>query len=82
METDLLSLAQAHEGLHQATAGDESIRNKLASKVLRGELEHSLEEQQVDDETANKVNAAGAYCNQTSFRSRWKRIAAAQANLP
>jgi hypothetical protein len=37
---------------------------------LRGRIEKLLEEQNIDDETAKKVNVAVANSNQTSFRSR------------
>jgi len=74
LETEFLSLAQALEGFHRATGGDESKMDKVSFKVLRGKIEKFLEEQKVDDETAKKVNAAVAYCNQTSFRSRLKEL--------
>ena len=74
VETEFLSLAQALEGFHRATGGDESKMNKASFKELRGKIETFLEEQKVDDETAKKVNAAVAYCNQTSFRSRLKEL--------
>lgn len=74
VETEFLSLAQALEGFHRATGGDESKMDKASFKALRREIERFLEEQKVDDETAKKVNAAVAYCNQTSFRSRLKEL--------
>lgn len=70
VETEFLSLAQALEGFHRATGGDEFKIDKAAFKELRGKIEKFLEEQNVDDETAKKVNAAVANSNQTSFRSR------------
>jgi hypothetical protein len=74
VETEFLSLAQALEGFHRATGGDESKMDKASFKALRGKMEKFLEEQKVDDETAKKVNAAVAHCNQTSFRSRLKGL--------
>lgn len=74
VETEFLSLAQALEGFHRATGGDDSKMDKASFKVLRGNIEKFLEAQKVDDETAKKVNAAVAYCNQTSFRSRLKEL--------
>jgi ApeA N-terminal domain 1 len=74
VETEFLSLAQALEGFHRATGGDESKMDKASFKVIRGKIEKFLEEQQVDDETAKKVNAAVAHCNQASFRSRLKEL--------
>lgn len=74
VETEFLSLAQALEGFHRATGDDESKMDKVSFKALRGKIEKFLEEQKVDDETAKKVNAAVAYCNQTSFRSRLKEL--------
>lgn len=74
VETEFLSLAQALEGFHRATGGDESKMDKASFKALRGKIEKFLEEQKVDDETAKKVNVAVSYCNQTSFRSRLKEL--------
>lgn len=74
VETEFLSLAQALEGFHRATGGDESKMDKVSFKALRGKIGKFLEEQKVDDETTKKVNAAVAYCNQTSFRSRLKEL--------
>ncbi len=74
VETEFLSLAQALEGFHRATGGDESKMDKVSFKALRTKIEKFLEEQQVDGETAKKVNAAVAYSNQTSFRSRLKEL--------
>jgi hypothetical protein len=74
VETEFLSLAQALEGFHRATGGDESKMDKASFKELRGKIEKFLEEQKVDDETAKKVNAAVSYSNQTSFRSRLKEL--------
>lgn len=74
VETEFLSLAQALEGFHRATAGNESKMDKPSFKALRGKIEKFLEEEKVDDETARKVNEAVAYCNQTSFRSRLKGL--------
>lgn len=74
VETEFLSLAQALEGFHRATSGDESKMDKVSFKELRGKIEKFLEEQKVDDETAKKVNAAIAYSNQMSFRSRLKEL--------
>jgi hypothetical protein len=74
VETEFLSLAQALEGFHRATGGDESKMDKSSFKALRAKIEDFLEEQKVDDETAMKVNAAVAYSNQTSFRSRLKEL--------
>lgn len=70
VETEFLSLAQALEGFHRATCGNEIKMDKAAFKELRRKIEQLLEEQSVDDETARKVNAAVANSNQTSFRSR------------
>ena len=74
VETEFLSLAQALEGFHRATGGDESKLDKASFKELRRKIEKVLEEQMVDDETAKKVNAAVAYSNQTSFRARLKEL--------
>lgn len=74
VETEFLSLAQALEGFHRATGGDESKMEKASFKALREKIEKLIEEQKVDDETARKVKAAVAYCNQTSFRSRLKEL--------
>src|ERR1017187_6077819 len=74
VETEFLSLAQALEGFHRATGGDESKMDKVSFKALREKIGKFLEEQKVDDETTKKVNAAVAYCNQTSFRSRLKEL--------
>lgn len=70
VETEFLSLAQALEGFHRATGGDEPKMDKASFKVLRRKIEEFLEQQKVDDDIAKKVNAAVAFCNQTSFRSR------------
>jgi hypothetical protein len=74
VETEFLSLAQALEGFHRATGGDESKMDKASFTALRGKIQEFLEEQNVDEETAKKVNASVAYCNQTSFRSRLKEL--------
>jgi hypothetical protein len=74
VETEFLSLAQALEGFHRATGGDESKMDKASFKELRKKIERFLEELEVDDETAKKVNAAVANSNQTSFRSRLKEL--------
>jgi len=74
VQTEFLSLAQALEGFHRATGGDESKMDKASFKALREKIEKFLEEQKVDDETAKKVNAAVAHCNQASFRSRLKEL--------
>jgi hypothetical protein len=70
VETEFLSLAQALEGFHRATGGEDLKMDRASFKELRGKIENFLEEQNVDTETAKKVNAAVANCNQTSFRSR------------
>ncbi|ADV84444.1 HEPN domain-containing protein [Terriglobus saanensis] len=74
VETEFLSLAQALEGFHRATGGDESKMDKNSFKALRGKIEKFLEELEIDDETAKKVSAAVANCNQISFRSRLKEL--------
>lgn len=76
VETEFLSLAQALEGFHRATGGDESKLDKRSFKDLCGKIKTFLDEQNVDDETAKRVNTAVAYCNQTSFRSRLKELCA------
>jgi hypothetical protein len=48
--------------------------DKVSFKELRAKIETFLEEQKVDEETAKKVNAAVAYSNQTSFRSRLREL--------
>ena len=58
--TIAMPLAQALEGFHRATGGNEVKMDKAAFKELRGKIEKFLEEQNVDDETAKKVNAAVA----------------------
>lgn len=74
VETEFLSLAQALEGFHRATGGGEFKMDKTSFNALRGKIDKFLEEQSLDDETAMKVKAAVAHCNQTSFRSRLKEL--------
>jgi hypothetical protein len=69
VETEFLSLAQALEGFHRAT-GQEIKLGKGAFKVLRRKIEDFLAEQNVDNETARRINSAVSFANQTSFRSR------------
>lgn len=74
IETEFLSLAQALEGFHRATEEGQSQMDKASFRELRTQIEKFLESQKIDDETAKKVNAAVAHCNETSFRSRLKSL--------
>jgi hypothetical protein len=73
VETEFLSLAQALEGFHRAT-GQEIKLNKAAFKLLRKKIEQFLIDQNVDDETAMRINSAVSLANQTSFRSRLRDL--------
>ena len=73
IETEFLSLAQALEGFHRAT-GKEIKLDKAAFKVLRKKIESFLADQNLDDETATRVNSAISFANQTSFRSRLREL--------
>jgi hypothetical protein len=73
LETEFLSLAQALEGFHRVTGEDDKLE-KSAFKELRAMIEKFLEEQNIGEETAARINSAVAYSNQTSFRSRLKEL--------
>jgi hypothetical protein len=73
VETEFLSLAQALEGFHRVTGEEEKV-DKASFRELRGKIAKFLEEQNVDEETAKRVNSAVSFSNQTSFRSRSREL--------
>jgi hypothetical protein len=73
LETEFLSLAQALEGFHRVTGKDDKL-DKATFKELREKIEQFLKDQNVDEETAKRVNSAVSMSNQTSFRSRLKEL--------
>ncbi len=73
IETEFLSLAQALEGFHRAT-GEEMRHDKADFRALRKRIEKFLAEQNVNEETAERVNSAISFANQTSFRSRLNEL--------
>jgi hypothetical protein len=74
-ETEFLSLAQALEGIHRAT-GQEIRVGEAEFKALRKKIEDYISEQNIDEETATRINSAVSFANQTSFRSRLRELCA------